>query len=312
MRLGGYRTSDNVGDQGQGGGGGLGFGGGGGGGGGCLFALLPFVMSRFGIGGVLILALGYCALSSLGGGGGLGLGGAGTNVAPQQQGQGATNDPKVACSSSPAKRFSCQVLASTEDTWTQIFAAKGQRYAAAGFRFYGGNGNSGCGAAQSAMGPFYCPTDKNIYLDTSFYDELQTKFGASGDFAQAYVIAHEVGHHVQDLTGVLEQASSQQRRASTREGNAIQVRVELQADCYAGVWAANAKDAKGSLMEPGDVEEGLRAAQSIGDDTLQRQAQGRVVPEAFTHGSSAQRTAWLKRGLDSGDPAACDTFSGAV
>jgi predicted metalloprotease len=271
------------------------------------------VMSRFGIGGVLILALGYCALSSLGGGGGLGVGGPGTTVAPQRQGSGATNDAAQACSSEPAKRFSCQVLASTEDTWKTLFSAKGQSYQPTHLNFYGVGTNSGCGAAQSAMGPFYCPTDKSIYLDTSFFDELQTKFGAAGDFAQAYVVAHEVGHHIQDLTGVLEQASSQQRRASTREGNAIQVRVELQADCYAGVYAANAKDAQGRpVMEPGDVEEGLRAAQAIGDDTLQRQAQGRVVPEAFTHGSSAQRTAWLKRGLESGDPAACDTFSGAV
>jgi predicted metalloprotease len=311
MRLGGYRTSDNVRDQGQGGGG-FGFGGGGGGGGGCLFALLPMVLSRFGIVGVVVLLLGYCALSTLGGGGGLGVGGPGTTVAPQQ-GTGATNDPAKACSSAPAKRFSCQVLASTEDTWTKLFAARGQSYRPTPLSFYGGGGDSGCGAAQSAMGPFYCPTDKTIYLDTSFFDELQTRFGAAGDFAQAYVIAHEVGHHVQDLTGVLDQASTEQRRASSREGNAIQVRVELQADCYAGVYAANARDAQGRpVMEPGDVEEGLRAAQAIGDDTLQRQSQGRVVPEAFTHGSSAQRTAWLRRGLESGDPAACDTFSGAV
>jgi hypothetical protein len=310
MRLGGYRTSDNVRDQGQGGGG-FGFGGGGGGGGGCLFALLPMVLSRFGIGGVLILLLGYCALTYMGGGGGLGVGGPGTTVAPHQQGSGATNDARQACSSAPAKRFSCQVLASTEDTWTQIFAAKGQRYQPAGFDFYGGGGNSGCGAAQSAMGPFYCPTDSRIYLDTSFFDELQTRFAAAGDFAQAYVIAHEVGHHIQNLTGVLGEAAARQRRVSSREGNAIQVLVELQADCYAGVWAANARDAQGSLMEPGDVEEGLRAAQAIGDDTLQRQAQGRVVPEAFTHGSSAQRQEWLRRGLQSGDPAACDTFNSA-
>jgi predicted metalloprotease len=313
MRLGGYRTSDNVRDQGQGGGG-FGFGGGGGGGGGgCLFALLPMVLSRFGIGGVLILLLGYCALSYMGGGGGLGVGGPGTTVAPHQQGSGATNDAKQACSSEPAKRFACQVLANSDDTWTKVFAAKGQRYQPAGMEFYGGGGNSGCGAAQSAMGPFYCPTDSKIYLDTAFFEELQSRFGASGDFAQAYVIAHEVGHHIQNLTGVLEQASSQQRRVSSREGNAVQVRVELQADCYAGVYAANAKDEQGrAVMEPGDVEEGLRAAQAIGDDTLQRQSQGRVVPEAFTHGSSAQRQQWLRRGLESGDPAACDTFSGAV
>ena len=309
MRLGGYRTSDNVSDQGRGFGGG-GFGGGGGGGG-CLFALLPFVMSRFGIGGVLILLLGYCALSTFGGGGGLGLGGSDPAVAPQQSSK-ATGNAAEACSSEPAKRFSCQVLASTEDTWAKLFAAQGQRYQPPALSFYGGGGRSGCGIAQSAMGPFYCPNDNSIYLDTAFFGELQNRFGAAGDFAQAYVIAHEVGHHIQNLTGVLRDASARQQRLSAREGNAVQVQVELQADCYAGVWAANAKDAQGQLMEPGDVEEGLRAAQAIGDDTLQRQSQGRVVPEAFTHGSSAQRTAWLKRGLESGDPAACDTFSGAV
>jgi uncharacterized protein len=311
MRLGGYRTSDNVSDQGRGFGGG-GFGGGGGGGG-CLFALLPMVLSRFGIGGVLILLLGYCALSYMGGGGGLGVGGPGTTVAPHQQGSGATSNAAQACANEPAKRFSCQVLASTEDTWAKLFAAKGQRYQPAGLRFYSGGGQSGCGIAQSAMGPFYCPNDGDIYLDTAFFDELQTRFGAAGDFAQAYVIAHEVGHHVQDLTGVLDQASARQRSLSTRDGNALQVLVELQADCYAGVYAANAKDRQGRpVMEPGDVEEGLRAAQAIGDDTLQRQAQGRVVPEAFTHGSSAQRTQWLRRGLETGDPAACDTFGGGA
>lgn len=303
MRLGGYRTSDNVSDQGRGFGGG-GFGGGGGG---CLTMLLPMVMSRFGIGGVLILVLGYFALSYMGGGLGL-TGDPATAPGPGSQ---ATTNAAQACSSEPAKRFSCQVLASTEDTWTKLFAANGQRYQPPALSFYGGGGRSGCGAAQSAMGPFYCPSDRGIYLDTAFFDELQGRFGAAGDFAQAYVIAHEVGHHIQNLSGVLDQASAQQRRVSRSEGNAIQVRVELQADCYAGVWAANARDAQGNLMEPGDVEEGLRAAQAIGDDTLQRQTQGRVVPEAFTHGSAAQRTQWLKRGLESGDPAACDTFGGA-
>ena len=303
MRIGGYRTSDNVSDQGRG------FGGGGfGGGGGCLTMLIPMVLSRFGIGGVLILLLGYCALSYMGGGGGLGLGGSGPVVAPHQSGTAGASAAQVCAD--PAKRFSCQVLASTEDTWAKLFAAQGRRYQPAGFSFYGGSGRSGCGAAQSAMGPFYCPTDGKIYLDTSFYDELQNRFGAAGDFAQAYVIAHEVGHHIQNLTGVLEQASARQRRVSTREGNALQVLVELQADCYAGVWAANARDARGSLMEPGDVEEGLRAAQAIGDDTLQRRTQGRVVPESFTHGSAAQRSQWLRRGLETGDPAACDTFAG--
>ncbi|HEX2762849.1 MAG TPA: neutral zinc metallopeptidase [Allosphingosinicella sp.] len=308
MRLGDYRTSDNVRDQGSGGGG---FGFGGGGGGGCLTMLIPFVLSRFGIGGVLILLLGYCALTQFGGG----LGGVGgpTAVAPHQAGSGATSDAAQACSSAPEKRFSCQVLANTEDTWARIYEAQGQRYQPAGFQFYGGSGRSGCGVAQSAMGPFYCPTDNQIYLDTSFYGELQNRFGAAGDFAQAYVIAHEVGHHIQFLTGTLNDAHARQQRLSRSEGNALQVRIELQADCYAGVWAANAhaRDGK-ALLEPGDMEEGLRAARAIGDDTLQRQTQGRVVPEAFTHGSSEQRTAWLKRGMEAGDPAACDTFNASI
>ncbi|HEX8583158.1 MAG TPA: neutral zinc metallopeptidase [Allosphingosinicella sp.] len=312
MRLDDYRSSDNVRDQGSGGGG-SGFGGFGGGGGGGLFGMLfGLVLSRFGIGGVLVLALGYCALTSLGGGGGLGVSGSGTAVAPHQQGGTAGQSAQQVCSADPARKFSCQVLASTEDTWTRIFQARGQSYQPAQFAFYQGGTNSGCGAAQSAMGPFYCPSDNSIYLDTSFYDELQTKFRAAGDFAQAYVIAHEVGHHIQHLTGVLDQANKQQRASSSREGNAIQVRVELQADCYAGVYAANAKDRQGqAVMEPGDVQEGLTAAAAIGDDTLQRQAQGRVMPESFTHGSSEQRQRWLQKGLSTGDPAACDTFSAA-
>jgi predicted metalloprotease len=156
------------------------------------------------------------------------------------------------------------------------------------------------------MGPFYCPTDKSIYLDTQFFDELTRRFQAPGDFAMAYVVAHEVGHHVQDLVGTLDQAHNLQARSSQAEGNAVQVKVELQADCYAGVWAANARNADGSaVLEPGDAEEGMRAAEAIGDDTLQRQSQGRVVPDSFTHGSSAQRMAALRLGLQSGDPEAC-------
>jgi predicted metalloprotease len=158
------------------------------------------------------------------------------------------------------------------------------------------------------MGPFYCPTDESIYIDPTFFNELSTRFRAQGDFAQAYVIAHEVGHHIQKLTGVLDQANAAQQRLSRAEGNAMQVRVELQADCYAGVWAANDQN----LLEPGDVEEGMRAAEAIGDDTLQRQSQGRVVPESFTHGSSEQRMAWLRRGLQSGDPRSCDTFNAKI
>jgi hypothetical protein len=307
MRLDDYRFSDNVSDQGRGGGGGFG------GGGGIIGLLFGLVLSRFGIGGVLILLLGYCALSTLGGGGGsLGVGGPGTAVAPHQAGAAGQSAQQV-CAGDPAKAFTCRVLANTEDTWARIFSAQGQQYRPAAFSFYTGGGRSGCGAAQAAMGPFYCPTDNSIYLDTSFFGELQNRFGAAGDFAQAYVIAHEVGHHIQNLTGVLADAQRQQRRLSSREGNALQVRVELQADCYAGVYAANARDAQGRpVMEPGDIEEGLTAAAAIGDDTLQRQAQGRVVPESFTHGSASQRQAWLRKGLDTGDPAACDTFNQPV
>ena len=289
MRLDDYRFSDNVRDQGRGGGGGFG-------GGGGLFGLLfGLVLSRFGIGGVLILLLGYCALSTFGGG----LTGTGTGVAPQQAKTGS--NAQQVCASDPTKAFSCRVLASTEDTWTQIFAAQGQRYQPAGFDFYTASGSSGCGAAQAAMGPFYCPSDNRIYLDVGFFGELKNRFGAAGDFAQAYVIAHEVGHHIQGLTGTLDEAQRAQGRVSAAQGNAIQVQVELQADCYAGVWAARNRD----RLEPGDVEEGMRAAEAIGDDTLQRQAQGRVVPESFTHGTSAQRMAALRRGLETGDPAAC-------
>jgi hypothetical protein len=194
-----------------------------------------------------------------------------------------------------------RVLGSTERRWTDLFAANGQKYQPTTLVFYSRQDRSGCGAAQAAMGPFYCPTDQRIYLDTTFFDELSRRFGAQGDFAQAYVIAHEVGHHIQNLTGVLDEAQRAQSRLPSAQGNAVQVQVELQADCYAGVWAANDKN----LMEAGDVEEGLRAAEAIGDDTLQRQSQGRVVPESFTHGSSAQRMAALRRGLETGDPAAC-------
>jgi uncharacterized protein len=302
MRLGDYRDSDNVQDDRGNGGGGFGFGGGGGGGmGGLLFGL---VLSRFGIGGVLILLLGYCALSTFGGG--LGMGGGSPAVAPHQTARAGGGN---VCASAPEAHLSCQVLASTEDTWNAILSRQGKAYTPTTLVFYSGGDQSGCGAAQSAMGPFYCPNDAKIYLDTSFYDELQNRFHASGDFAQAYVIAHEVGHHIQDLSGTLGQMQERQQGLSSREGNALQVRIELQADCLAGVWAANAKARDGSpLLEPGDAEEGLRAASAIGDDTLQRETQGQVVPDSFTHGSSAQRVQWLRKGLQSGDPAACDTF----
>jgi uncharacterized protein len=299
MRLDDYRTSDNVGDERDGnyGGGGGGFGGGGG----MFPLLLGFVASRFGIGGIIVLVIG----ALLFGGNPMRLMGGGDTALPTG-GQPAISHEGAAkaCSKDALSKFSCQVLASTEDTWGAIFQQQGKRYAPTALIFYSRNGMSGCGAAQSAMGPFYCPNDKRVYLDTEFYDELQNKFGVAGNFAQAYVIAHEVGHHVQDELGILGQANRKQQSVSTKEGNAIQVLIELQADCFAGVWAAHNRD----RIEPGDVEGGLKAAHAIGDDTLQQEAQGRVVPDSFTHGSSAERMKWLKRGIDTGDPAQCNTF----
>jgi hypothetical protein len=194
-----------------------------------------------------------------------------------------------------------RVLGSTERRWTELFARAGAQYKPTTMVAYSNSDQSGCGAAQAAMGPFYCPTDQSIYIDPVFFTELSQRFGAPGDFAMAYVIAHEVGHHVQNLQGTLDRAQQSQASASRTQGNQIQVGIELQADCYAGVWAANDKN----LMEPGDLEEGMRAAEAIGDDTLQKQSQGRVRPESFTHGSAAQRMAALRRGLETGDPAAC-------
>jgi predicted metalloprotease len=296
MRFGDERESSNFEDVTGRSGGGFGFGGGGGSPLGCL---IPLVASRFGLGGVVVLVIGYFLLSSMGVLGGGGGGGGGGLLPTSQQSAPAgksTLDPNTA-------RFVRQVLASTEDTWGKLLGGK---YQPTTLVAYSQGYPSGCGQAQSAMGPFYCPTDKKIYLDTDFFNELSQRFQAPGDFAQAYVIAHEVGHHVQDLEGRLDQAHNAQARASETQGNAIQIQVELQADCYAGVWAANAKDSQGrSVMEPCDFEEGMRAAEAIGDDTLQKQAQGTVVPDSFTHGTSAQRMEALQRGFKSGDPNAC-------
>ena len=286
MRLGDEDPSSNFEDR--TGRGGLGFGGGGGN---MLGCLLPLVASRFGIVGVLVLLLGYCALTSLGGGGILGGGGGSNQTAPAGKSTLDTN----------TRELLTRVLGSTERRWSEIFARNGAQYQPTKMVAYSTSDQSGCGAAQAAMGPFYCPTDQSIYIDPTFFNELSQRFGAPGDFAMAYVIAHEVGHHVQDLQGNLDRASQAQARASRTEGNQIQVGVELQADCYAGVWAANDKN----LMEPGDLEEGMRAAEAIGDDTLQKQMQGRIVPESFTHGTAAQRQAALRKGLEIGDPAAC-------
>jgi uncharacterized protein len=230
------------------------------------------------------------------------LGDGGTQLSPQQQAAPAGVPGQL----TPIQSTAAKVLGSTERRWEEIFARNGQRYPAPRLSFYDRSGSSGCGAAQSAMGPFYCPADQKVYIDTAFFEELRTRFGVAGDFPMAYVIAHEVGHHIQTITGTSEKVQRAQQRASKAEGNRLQVAMELQADCYAGVWARNDTN----LLEAGDIEEGLRAAEAIGDDTLQRASQGVVVPESFTHGSSAQRMAWLKRGLDSGDPAQCNTFGG--
>jgi hypothetical protein len=298
MRLGDERESSNFTDD--TGRGGVGFGGGGLGGGG-LGCLIPLVASRFGIGGVVVLLVGYFLLNSLGGLGGNG------GVAPSSQ---QVSAPAGRSNLDPAmKHFTLQVLAYTEDTWTRLLQAKGIRYTPTNLHFYSESDQSGCGAAQSAMGPFYCPTDKNIYLDTEFFNELATRFNAPGQFPEAYVIAHEVGHHVQDLMGTLGDAERQQASASQTQGNAIQVKIELQADCYAGVWAANAKDPEGrAIMEQGDIEQGMRAAEAIGDDTLQRQSQGTVVPDSFTHGTSAQRMNALRTGYQGGTIEACQSL----
>lgn len=268
----------------------------GGGGLGLLGMIVPFVFSRFGCGGLAVLGVVVLLFSGFGGIGSMVTGGGGSTSAPHEQ----TTPGQL----SEIQRTSLKVLGSTERRWTEIFAASGQRYTPTTLVFYSRNGQSGCGAAQSAMGPFYCPADKKIYIDTQFFEEMKSRFNAPGDFPIGYIIAHEVGHHIQNLDGTADQVNRAQQRASRAQGNALQVAMELQADCYAGVWAANDKN----LLEPGDVEEGLGAAQAIGDDTLQRAAGQRPVPESFTHGSSAQRQQWLTRGLQSGDPAQCNTF----
>lgn len=302
MRLDDFDPNINVEDQrGQGGGG---FGGGGGG---LLFGLLPMIGSRFGCGGIVVVLIVMALFGGLGNLGGM-LGGGSQSSAPTGATRKAGTDTTSSCNLTPESKAACNAFSSADNTWEALFAKSGQQFVAPKLVFFGGDGKSGCGAAQAAMGPFYCPTDQGIYLDTSFFSELANRFGAKGDFAQDYVIAHEFGHHIQKLLGTNEQVQRAQRQASETEGNALSVRLELQADCYAGVWANANKD----RLDPGDIEEGMTAAQAIGDDTLQKQSQGRVVPDSFTHGSSAQRQAWLKRGLDSGDPAQCDTFSGAI
>jgi predicted metalloprotease len=205
------------------------------------------------------------------------------------------------------REFVSVVLADTEDVWTTVFQQGGEQYVKPKLVLFSGAVDSGCGMAQSAMGPFYCPADQRVFIDLSFYDDMRTKMGAGGDFAQAYVIAHEVGHHVQNLLGTSGQVQQRRQGASEAESNALSVRLELQADCYAGVWA-NRTQAQKQVLESGDIEEALNAASAVGDDRLQEQARGYVTPDSFTHGSSAQRVKWFKRGFERGDVASCNTF----
>jgi uncharacterized protein len=204
--------------------------------------------------------------------------------------------------------FVSAVLGSTEDTWTELFARSGRSYRKPTLVLFTGAVQSACGYAQAAVGPFYCPADQKLYIDLAFYRDLQDRFRAPGDFAQAYVIAHEVGHHIQNLLGIADRVRQAQSRASQRQGAALSVRMELQADCLAGIWAATANRSQ-RLLEPGDIEEGLNAAAAIGDDRIQMASRGYVSPESFTHGSSQQRVRWFRRGLETGDIGACDTFS---
>lgn len=291
MRMDDYRESDNVEDRRgsrAGGGGGLRLGGG-----------------RMGLGTIAIaLVASYflgvnplTVLNMLSGGG---------MPAIEQCAPAAKRPP----ANDETAQFVSKVLASTEDTWHEAFQRMGQSYQEPKLVLFSGSTPTACGTGQSAMGPFYCPGDQKVYIDLSFFRELKDRFKAPGEFAQAYVVAHEVGHHVQNLLGIADKVHEAKRRVSEVEANALSVKMELQADCLAGVWGKRTDSMK-NVLEPGDLEAALAAATAIGDDRLQQQAQGRIVPESFTHGSSAQRTRWFKRGFDSGDMNQCNTFKAA-
>lgn len=205
-------------------------------------------------------------------------------------------------------RFTSVALKTTEDTWSQIFRQAGRQYAPATLVLYSGATDTACGNGESAMGPFYCPADHKVYIDLSFYNDMERKLGGGGDFALGYVLAHEIGHHVQNQLGISREVQQQMSRASKRDANRISVMQELQADCFAGVWGHQLN--RQGILESGDLEEALNTASAIGDDRLQRQSTGRVVPDSFTHGTSRQRIGWFRRGFDSGDPAQCNTFAG--
>lgn len=230
----------------------------------------------------------------------------GEPVSPQQ----TTTQRSISPQDEEAAKFTKVILADTEDTWGAIFKDMGRQYPQPKLVMYRGATRTACGTGQSVMGPFYCPADSTVYIDLSFYDEMRNKLGAGGDFAQGYVIAHEVGHHVQKLLGIESKVRQLQQNASQAEANRLSVKMELQADCFAGVWGYNMQ--KQDYMETGDLQEALNAAEAIGDDRLQQQSQGRVVPDSFTHGTSQQRYTWFKRGFDSGDPAQCNTFGNAL
>ena len=289
MRLDDQRESDNLEDR-RGGGGGGGFG-------------LPIGRGSFGIGTILIALIGGYVLGvnplTL-----LGLVDQVQHSVPQQQSAPAHRPP----ADDDMARFVSKVLASTEDTWREIFRTSGKQYQDPKLVLFSGATPTACGTGQSAMGPFYCPGDHKVYIDLSFYRDLKTRFHAPGEFAQAYVIAHEVGHHVQNLLGISGKVEAQRRRVSEAEGNALSVRLELQADCFAGVWGKHADSMK-KILQPGELEQALTAAAAIGDDRLQQQSRGRIVPESFTHGSSEQRVRWFRAGFDSGDVNQCNTFA---
>jgi uncharacterized protein len=291
MKWEGNRQSDNVEDARGGGGGRPGMRLGGGRGIGIGTIAIALVASwAFGINPMTVLGV-------LGGGG---LGGEQT-VQQAPAGAPPANDTMA--------RFVSAVLADTEDVWREQFKRAGKTYREPKLRLFRGSEPTACGRGEAAMGPFYCPGDEKVYIDLSFYEQMRTRMGAPGDFAQAYVIAHEVGHHVQNLMGITGKVDARRGRVSEAEQNALSVRLELQADCFAGIWAHHAQAAR-QILEKGDLEEAINAASQIGDDTLQRQSQGTVRPETFTHGSSAQRVRWFKVGLQSGDLNQCQTFDG--
>ena len=288
MKWEGNRESDNVEDRRGEGGGGGGFGIGGRG---IGIGTIVLALIGWGVFGINPLT----TIGVLSGGGG--------QQVQQQQGPA-----KAPPSSDKQAQFVSVVLADTEDVWGQIFAQSGQRYQPPKLVLFSGAVATACGTGQSAMGPFYCPGDFKVYLDMDFFNTLSQQLGAPGDFAKAYVIAHEVGHHIQNLTGVSGKVDSMRGRVSQRDQNALSVRLELQADCYAGVWAHHANKAR-SILENGDIESAVNAAQRIGDDALQRKSSGTVVPDSFTHGSSAQRVRWFTTGIQTGSVKACDTFN---